>query len=131
MSIAILYLKKDNKIHQFFPDVTGLYKSKVEFLSGSAEGWSEDEVGVIVVDSLKYVKEVKEVEIGEQLVEEVSEYLEGSNKIKYTYGNTLPSGLVDLSPSFYKLTPEEENAELKTRLMATEEALLEIILGGM
>ncbi|MGM9925222.1 MAG: hypothetical protein ACI35R_13335 [Bacillus sp. (in: firmicutes)] len=122
--IGILYEKSTNMIYDFVKNVISVSKSRLEYFAGSIEGFDENQVGVIVVDSLS-------IKIDEKTKRE---YLEDEQGNKYTYGDTLPDGLVDKSDQFRKKTFEElveENESFKDRLAIAESAILDLVIGGM
>ncbi len=97
MSVGILFLKENNKIHQFFDNITNILPSRIEFDGGHAEGYSETEIGVLVTNDLT---------IGYSVDGKLN-FLEDEQGNKYTYGTTLPEGLVDISEQFRNPTLEE------------------------
>lgn len=138
MAIGILFFKNDNTIHQIFNNITSVQTSKIEFKGGSADGYNENEISVIVVEGLLYKEEQELIEIIEGVeVPKITKWLEDSQGNKYTYGDTLPEGLIDLSEQFKKPTIEdltnktiilsEENATLKQELANTNAMLLEFM----
>lgn len=144
MANAILYFKNNNEIHDITPDVIDIKIGKIEYIGGYVEGYSEDEIGIIVVEgfSLK-VKEILnelviDLEGGEKdiskLPSKIERWLENSNGETIRIGDVLPEGLVDLYSQFKNKTVENleyENKQLKKRLDLVENAILDLAIGGM
>lgn len=124
MAIAILYLRGNNEIHDYFDNVTEVQNTRVDYTDGYAEGWSSDEVSSIVTNDLTLKQDTKNNQ----------NYLEDLQGNIYRYGDMLPEGLKDISEQFKKKSPldlESENKQLKERLDLVESALLELTIGGV
>ncbi|WP_418302357.1 hypothetical protein [Lysinibacillus fusiformis] len=95
MSVAILYFKNSNTIHDFFDGVTDVTPQRIEFTGGYSEGWIEDEIGIIVVDTLFINFEGQE------------DCLKDGQGNIYKREDILPSGLIDIKEQFIKITDTE------------------------
>ncbi|MFF2174977.1 hypothetical protein ACFVT8_00705 [Lysinibacillus sp. NPDC058147] len=95
MTVAILYFKETNKIHDFYGNVTSLKPSRIDFMGGNVEGWNEDKIGVIVVDTLFINLDGQE------------KYLVDNQENIYNRGDILPNGLIDIKSQFIKPTDTE------------------------
>lgn len=114
MAVAILFFKKDNTIQGFVSDVIELKHQRIEFTDGYLEGWDETEIGVVIVDTMA----VKQEDV---------KWLEDIDGKVFNHGDTLPTGLADISNRFIKKTLEQENAELKASIADLWEVVL---MGG-
>ncbi|MFJ7731168.1 hypothetical protein ACIQXF_04665 [Lysinibacillus sp. NPDC097231] len=95
MPVAILYFKSNSVIHDFYDNITDVKSQKIEFVGGYLEGWNEDEIGVMVVDTLI-------INLDEQ-----EKHLIDSKGSIYNRGDVLPSELIDIKSQYIKLADTE------------------------
>ncbi|GEM_PF-2726299 len=127
MVIGIQYYLSDNTIFDFYKDIKSIATSRMDFDGGYVEGYSEDVLGVFVVDNLILIETPRTDEHGHV---SYCKHLEDTQGNVYKYGDEIPSGLIDLSEQFRKKTYDDllkENEELKISLADLWEVVL---LGG-
>lgn len=128
MNVGILYLKADNTIHLFSNDVVEVTPTSLICKDDIFRDFDENIVGVLVVDSLVYLEEVSEEKSEYRPM--INRYLVDEEGNKYSYGDKVPDGLVNLKDYYQKKTFDDlvkENIILKQELANTNAMMLEFM----
>lgn len=97
MTVAVLYNKVDNSIHDYLDNITLVEGNKITFVGGYAEGWNTEEIGLIVTNELYMESKLVDSTLTDLdgniiRVDKVNQYTLRDNTGKtYKYGDTLPN----------------------------------------
>lgn len=127
MTICILYYKESNKIFGFYNEPKSVSDTRIEFgIDSVIDGINESILGSIVTNDLTFKEEIKIIEetqkdeqgsIVNEEEKEITYYLEDAQGSRYTYGDTLPAELTDISNQFIKPTLDDLGRELALEKM--------------